>query len=49
MGKIGNFRKVVKMKSENEKIISLTNGIYRIAGKELKNKILVSDEIKKIL
>jgi len=35
------------MKSENEKIISLTNGIYRIAGKEIKNKILVNDEIKK--
>jgi len=37
----------VKMKSEYEKIIFLTNGIYRIAGKEIKNKILINDEIKK--
>ena len=45
MGKNRHFKKNgEKMKSENEKIISLTNGIYRKIGNEIKNKILATDE-----
>ena len=32
------------MKSENEKIISLTNGIYKEIGNEIKKNVLTNDE-----